>query len=142
MYKYYFCLGLYPIKHNEEGKYIHNKTFNNKPHFIKTACMLIVFKMVFLCPRKSNTSKNIIHYFYSWLYDTCEFLSKNKSIVNFTIDDMTSKFDLFPKNKMKNLYLTEIMQIYWMQMLDEYWDEKDTLYSNDFDFWTESLFQY
>ena len=24
MYKYYSCLGFFPIKYNEEGKYIHN----------------------------------------------------------------------------------------------------------------------
>ena len=35
MYKYYYHLECYPIKHNEEEKYIHNEVFNNIPHFIK-----------------------------------------------------------------------------------------------------------
>ena len=34
MYQYYSRLGFFPIKHNEEGKYIHNEIFNNIPHFI------------------------------------------------------------------------------------------------------------
>ena len=51
MYKYYSCLGFFPIKHNEEGKENHNEIFNIIPHFIKTICMLIFFKMVLLCTR-------------------------------------------------------------------------------------------
>ena len=35
MYKYYSSLGFYPIKHNDEGKDIHNEMFNNIQHFIK-----------------------------------------------------------------------------------------------------------
>ena len=35
MYKYCSCLGVFPIKHNAEGKYINNEIFNNIPHFIK-----------------------------------------------------------------------------------------------------------
>ena len=35
MNKYYSHLGFSPIKHNEEGKDIHNEIFNNIPHFIK-----------------------------------------------------------------------------------------------------------
>ena len=35
MYKYYSHLGFFPIKHNEEGKDVHNEIFNNIPHFIK-----------------------------------------------------------------------------------------------------------
>ena len=35
MYTYYSCLGFFPSKQNEEGKYIQNKIFNNIPHFIK-----------------------------------------------------------------------------------------------------------
>ena len=31
---------------------------------------------------------------------------KNESINNFTTDDMKSKFDLFSKNKVNNIYLT------------------------------------
>ena len=35
MYKYYYSLGFSPIKHNKEGKDIHNEIFNNILHFIK-----------------------------------------------------------------------------------------------------------
>ena len=34
------------------------------------------------------------------------------------------------------------MKIDWLQMVDEYWDERDTPYSDDFEFYTEWLFQY
>ena len=34
------------------------------------------------------------------------------------------------------------MQTDWLHMLDEYWDEVDTHYSRDFQFWPEWLFQY
>ena len=55
---------------------------------------------------------------------------------------MTPKFELFSKNEMNNLYQTEIMQTYWLQMLDKYRDERDTPYSGIFEFWTEWLFKY
>ena len=55
---------------------------------------------------------------------------------------MTSKFELFSKNKMNNLDLTEIVRTYWLQMLDDYWDEKDTTYSYDYDLWPDWLYQY
>ena len=35
MYKYYSRLWVFLIKSNNEGKYIHNKIFNNIPYFIK-----------------------------------------------------------------------------------------------------------
>ena len=35
MYKHCSHLGFFPIKNNEEGKYIQNEIFNNIPHFIK-----------------------------------------------------------------------------------------------------------
>ena len=47
--------------------------------------------------------------------DCCK---KNPSIINFTTDDMKSKFELFSKTKTNSLYLTESMQTYWIQMLD------------------------
>ena len=55
-------------------------------------------------------------------------LSKNEPVIDFTTYDITSKFEAFPKNKMDALYLTERIQIEWMQTLDEYWDGVDTLY--------------
>ena len=35
MHKYYSCIGFSAIKHNEDGKDIHNEIFNNIRHFIK-----------------------------------------------------------------------------------------------------------
>ena len=35
IYKYYSRLGFIPTKHNEEGRYIHNKILNNISHSIK-----------------------------------------------------------------------------------------------------------
>ena len=69
-------------------------------------------------------------------------LSKNPPIINFTTDDMTSNFEFFTKNKINNIYLTEIMRTDWLHMLDEYWDESDAPYSDDFDLCTYWLFQY
>ena len=42
MCKYYSCIGILPIKHNEEGKYVHNEIFENIPHFIKN-CLHVSF---------------------------------------------------------------------------------------------------
>ena len=36
----------------------------------------------------------------------------------FTINDMTSNFELFSKEKKNNIYLTEIMRSDWLHMLD------------------------
>ena len=66
-----------------------------------------------------------------------DFCQKNKHIINFTTEDMTSKFELFSKNKMYALYLTETMRTEWLQALDQYWDEEDTPYSYHFGFWPE-----
>ena len=33
------------------------------------------------------------------------------------------------------------MKTDWLQMLYEYWEERDKPYSDDFDFWPEWLFQ-
>ena len=61
---------------------------------------------------------------------------KYLSINNFTTDDMTYMLELFSTNKTNSLYLTEIMQTYWLQMLDEYWEKIDSTYSNYFDLWS------
>ena len=42
-------------------------------------------------------------------------------IINFTTHDMIYKFELFLMNKINSLYLTESMQTYLLQILDEYW---------------------
>ena len=55
---------------------------------------------------------------------------------------MKSKFELFSKNKMNSVYLTESMQTDWLQILYSYWGEVDTPYSGDFYFCNEWLFQY
>ena len=41
---------------------------------------------------------------------------------------------------MNNIYLTESMQKYWLNMLDEYLDGKFTTYSDGFDFWPDRFF--
>ena len=43
---------------------------------------------------------------------------------------------------MNNLYLTESMRPDWLQMLDDYWDEKDTPYSYYSDLCPDWLYQY
>ena len=43
---------------------------------------------------------------------------------------------------MDAIYLTEIMKTNCMKTLDEYWVEGHTSLSDDFNFWTECLFQY
>ena len=35
IYQYYYRLGFFPIKHNEEGGNIHNEIFNDIPYSIK-----------------------------------------------------------------------------------------------------------
>ena len=47
---------------------------------------------------------------------------------------MTSKFELFSRNKNNNLYRAKSMQTDWLQTLDEYWDERDTPQSYDYGF--------
>ena len=43
---------------------------------------------------------------------------------------------------MDALYKNESMKTYWLQNLGKYWEEEDTTYSDDFDFWPEWLFRY
>ena len=62
--------------------------------------------------------------------------------MNFTTDDMTSKFGFFSEKKMIDIYLTESMKTYWQQMLYEQWEEIDTPYSDGFGFWPEWMFLY
>ena len=64
------------------------------------------------------------------------FYQNNIPIINFTTDDMTSKFEFFKENN-NNIYLTGSKQRYWLQMLDGYWYEKDITYSDYYDFWTD-----
>ena len=51
MYKYYSCLWFFPIKHNEEGKYIHSEIFNSIIHFIKNRLHVYCIQDSFLCTR-------------------------------------------------------------------------------------------
>ena len=62
-------------------------------------------------------------------------VEKNKYVINFTTDDMRSKFEVFSNNKIDTLYLNEIIQTEWIQMMDELWDEGEKPYSNDFYLW-------
>ena len=43
----------------------------------------------------------------------------NPPTINFTTDEMTFKFELFSKNRINNIYLTEIMRTDWIDMLHE-----------------------
>ena len=67
---------------------------------------------------------------------------KKPPIINFTTDDTTTRFELFSKIKTNYLYLTESMQTYWVHMLDEYSEERDTPHLDDFEFCPECFFQY
>ena len=49
MYNYYYLLGFYPIKHNEEEKDINNEIFNHMPHFTKTRLCVDCLQDVFKC---------------------------------------------------------------------------------------------
>ena len=42
-----------------------------------------------------------------------------KTLIDFTTDDMTSNFEVFSKNKMDALYISEIIETDWMQTLYE-----------------------
>ena len=44
MYKYYQHLGFSPIKHNGEGKHIHNWIFYNTPNLIKNCVHVNCFQ--------------------------------------------------------------------------------------------------
>ena len=39
-------------------------------------------------------------------------------------------------------YPTERMITDWLNILDEYWDERDTTYSDHFDLWPDWLYKY
>ena len=43
---------------------------------------------------------------------------------------------------MNNIHLTERIRTYWIYMLFEHWDAKDTPYSDDFDFCPDFPYQY
>ena len=98
--------------------------------------MFIVFKIfcmyknkLFICNIK------LIPYITCYMIPV-DLYQKYLSINNFTTDDMTYMLELFSTNKTNSLYLTEIMQTYWLQMLDEYWEKIDSTYSNYFDLWS------
>ena len=58
---------------------------------------------------------------------------KNKSVIKFFTDNMTSKFEVFSRNNMDALYMKESIETDWLQMLYEYSEEEDTPYSGGFD---------
>ena len=51
-----------------------------------------------------------------------DFCQNYSSVINFKTCYMTSKFGLFSKNKMNNIYITESMQTDWLHMIYEYWE--------------------
>ena len=54
------------------------------------------------------------------------FCQNNEPVINFTTGYMRSRIEAFSKNRIDALYPTKIMQTKWPQMLDKYWDERDT----------------
>ena len=63
-----------------------------------------------------------------------DFCQKKRIVIDFTTDEMISKFEVFTKNKIDTLYLTEIMITERPQKLYEFWYEGDKHYSGAFDF--------
>ena len=95
---------------NEDGKDIHNGIFKSIPHFIKNHlranCLQDGFVMyndevlihrLEVIPRIHGSMV---------LVDFCQ---NNESVVNFTTDDMTSKFEAFSNNNIDALYITSFM---------------------------------
>ena len=77
----------------------------------KTVCILIAFKIFFMCNNKLILSERE---FIPRIYDSVipyYYCQKNEFIVNFTTDDITSRFQLFSKIKIIHVYITESMQI-------------------------------
>ena len=54
---------------------------------------------------------------------------------------MKFKFELFSKNKINNIYLTERMRTDWLHMLYNYWNEKYIPYSDDSNFLPDWLYK-
>ena len=115
MYKCYYHLEFLQIKQNEEGKYIHNKIFTNISHLNKNRlhvdCIpyknkVIIQKRSFILPIPDSMI-------------TVDLFQKHLPIINFTTDDMTSKFEFFKEQK-NALYLTESIRTDWLHMLDDY----------------------
>ena len=98
MYKYYHYIGLFPIKKNEKGKYIHNKKFNNIPYFIKYRLYVDCLQDGFVMYNDkviSHKRELITHITNSTI--PVDFFQKNPSIINLTTDDMTYKFNCFQR---------------------------------------------
>ena len=123
MYKYYNCLGFFPIKRNEEEKDIHNGIFNNIPYFIKTRLHVDFLQYIFVM-----YNDELIIFKTEVIPPIPDFMIppdciKKSPIINFTTHDMKSKFELFSKYKVDALHLTESIQIDCSNLLYEYWDE-------------------
>ena len=54
-----------------------------------------------------------------------DFFQRNKFIINFTTDDMVSKFEAFTNYKIYTFDLTEIMRTECLQVIDEYRDKEN-----------------
>ena len=48
---------------------------------------------------------------------------------------------MYSKNKIDDIYIIESMQTERLQRLEKYWEEEDTPYSGDFNFWPD-FFKY
>ena len=140
MYQYYFSLGFSPNQTQWGRVKNHNEIFNYIQHFIKNLlhvdcrqdCFVmynnkvIIFKREVIYP----ISDSMIP------VDCCEKMHPS------LISQLMTWYPSFLREKTNHLYLTEIMKTDWLHMLDDYWNEKDTPYSDEYDFWSDWLYQY
>ena len=94
MYLYYTRLGFVKTKHNEEGKYIHIKTFNNIPNIIKKDTYVNCIHGGFVTYNDSTIIEKLevippITYSRIPVY----FYQKNKDVVTFNTEDVVSKLE-------------------------------------------------
>ena len=100
MYNYFSHVGGFPIKHNEEGKDIQNKILNNIPHFIINRLHFDCLQYGFVLYKdKVLASKREVIPPIPDSMIAVYFFQKNKLFINFTNEDMTSKFESFSKKK-------------------------------------------
>ena len=107
MYKYYSFLVFILVKHNEKVKYILKEAFNNLQHFIKNIIHVNCIRIGFvrcnytLLIRKQEV---IIHIHNSMI--PMALCQKNQCVINFTTDEMISKFEVLTNHKLDTFYLT------------------------------------
>ena len=110
VYEYHSRLGFLSIKHDEEGKDIHNDIFNNIPYFIKNCLHFncLQDRFVMYNDKVLRIKQEVVPPIPDSVIPvySCQ---NNYHVINFTNDDMRSKFGAFSKDKIGVLYLTKIM---------------------------------